>query len=82
MKDGKAGALAAVVAVILGGAPSAGLAAEPAGFVLTKGKVYTVNKEQPWAEAVVVKGKEIVYVGDNAGAAKLKGEGMEEIDLK
>lgn len=56
--------------------------AQPAGFVLTNGKVYTVNEKQPWAEAVVVKGKKIVYVGDNAGAAKFKGEGMEEIDLK
>jgi predicted amidohydrolase YtcJ len=56
--------------------------AEPAGFVLTNGKVYTVNEKQPWAEAVVVKGKKIVYVGDNAGAADFVGEGTEEIDLK
>ena len=62
--------------------PSACQASKSAGFVLTNGKVYTVNKDQPWAEAVVVEGKEIVYVGDNAGAAKFNGEGWEEIDLK
>jgi predicted amidohydrolase YtcJ len=62
--------------------PLAGQAAEPAGFVLTNGKVYTVNKKQPWAEAVVVEGKKIVYVGDNLGAVKFKGEGWEELDLK
>jgi predicted amidohydrolase YtcJ len=57
-------------------------AAEPADFVLTGGKVYTVNKKQPWAEAVAVKGKEIVYVGDNAGAKTFVGNGTEQIDLK
>ena len=57
-------------------------ATETAGFVLTNGKVYTVNEKQPWAEAVVIQGKEIVYVGDSMGAAKFKGVGMEEIDLK
>lgn len=62
--------------------PSASQAAKPSGFVLTNGKVYTVNKKQPWAEAVVVEGKKIVYVGDNAGATKFKREDLEEIDLK
>lgn len=32
------------------------------------GKIYTVNKKQPWASAVVVDGKKIVYVGDDSGA--------------
>ena len=57
-------------------------AIDDADFVLTNGKVYTVNEKQPWAEAVVVKGKEIVYVGDNAGAKDFIGDGTEEIDLK
>lgn len=39
-----------------------------ADVVYTNAKVYTVNDEQPWAEAVAVKGNEIVYVGDAAGA--------------
>jgi hypothetical protein len=33
--------------------------AEKADFVLTNGKVYTVNEKQPWAEAVAVKGNKI-----------------------
>ena len=55
---------------------------EGADFVLTNGKVYTVNEAQPWAEAVVVKGNEIVFVGDNAGARTFVGEGTEEVDLE
>lgn len=38
--------------------------------VLVNGKIYTVNKKQPWAEAVVIKDNKIAYVGDNAGARK------------
>ncbi len=54
---------------------------QSADFVFTNGKVYTVNPDQPWAEAVAVKGNEIVYVGDDAGAAAFAGSGTESIDL-
>jgi predicted amidohydrolase YtcJ len=53
-----------------------------ADFVLTNGKIYTVNESQPWAEAVAVKGNEIVYVGDNTGAKAFVGKETESIDLK
>jgi predicted amidohydrolase YtcJ len=56
-------------------------AAGPADFVFTNGKVYTVEDDNPWAEAVAVRGNEIVYVGDAAGAEALVGEGTERIDL-
>ena len=46
-----------------------------ADYVFTGGKVYTVNEDQPWAEAVAVKGNKIVYVGAEAGVAKSVGEG-------
>ena len=57
-------------------------AADPASFVLTNGKIYTVNPGQPWAEAVAVNGSKIVYVGGNAGAKEFVGEHTESIDLK
>ena len=71
-------------------APSATPAAEeadpssktPADYVLAKGRIYTVDEAQPWAEAVAVEGDTIVYVGDDAGAKAFVGEGTEEIDLK
>ena len=39
-----------------------------ADLVMTNGKIYTVNEQQTWAQAVAVKGDEIVYVGDLEGA--------------
>ena len=54
--------------------------AEAAGKtrVLVNGKIYTVNKKQPWAEAIVIKGNKIAYVGDNAGARKFAPAGKIE----
>jgi len=52
-----------------------------ADFVFTNGKVYTVDQDNSWAQAVTVRGNEIVYVGDNAGAAAFVGDGTESIDL-
>ena len=43
--------------------------------------MYTVDESNPVAEAVAVRGSEIVYVGDSAGAAAFVGEGTEEVDL-
>lgn len=54
---------------------------DSADFVFTGGKVYTVNEDQPWAEAVAVQGKKIVYVGDDAGAAKFIGSDTKTINL-
>ncbi|TNF78143.1 MAG: amidohydrolase [Acidobacteria bacterium] len=53
-----------------------------ADFVLTNGKVFTVDEARPWAEAVVVKGNDIVYVGDNAGSHTFVGESTAEVDLE
>jgi len=60
-------------------------AAEPsapaADIVFTNGKVYTVDQANSWAEAVAVRGNEIVYVGDDAGAKAFAGDSTEKIDL-
>ena len=68
---------AAAVALLAGCAMSAG----PADYVFTNGKVYTVNEDQPWADAVAVRGNKIVYVGGNVGAKAFVGAGAEEVDL-
>ena len=54
---------------------------EPASHVFKNAKVYTVNEAQPWAEAVAVRGNELVYVGDLAGAEPFVGEGTMVHDL-
>ena len=80
----KLGAYAAAVAAMPATFLRAAFAADdaPAGYVATNAKVYTVNKAQPWAEAVVVRGKDIVYVGDNAGAREFMGDDMVAVDLQ
>ena len=45
-----------------------------ADYVFTNARVYTVDEAMPWAEAVAIKGNEMVYVGDAAGAKPLIGE--------
>lgn len=51
-------------------------------YVFKDGKVYTVDSKQPWADAVAVLGKKIVYVGSNEGAKEFTGSGTKVIDLK
>lgn len=52
-----------------------------ADILLTNARVYTANSEQPWAQAVAIRGNKIVYVGDHAGAAAYVGRGSEQLDL-
>ena len=56
-------------------------AVEPATFVWTNGRVYTMNPAQPKASAVAVRGTKIVYVGTDDGAEPYVGEGTAAIDL-
>lgn len=45
----------------------------PADLLIRDAGVYTVDPARPWAEAVAVRGGEIVFVGDLAGAEALIG---------
>ncbi|NNC78020.1 MAG: amidohydrolase [Woeseiaceae bacterium] len=49
--------------------------------VFTNAKIYTLDSELPWAEAVAIRGDSIVYVGDAEGAMKLSGKSTNSIDL-
>jgi len=53
-----------------------------ADVVFTNAMAYTLDEAQPWAEAVAVKGNEIVYVGDAAGAEALVGAATMRNDLR
>lgn len=55
---------------------------EPADKVLTNAVVYTVNEDNPWAEAVAVSGDRIVYVGDAAGAEAYIGDDTDVMDME
>lgn len=54
---------------------------EGADLVLQNGLIRTMVSEEDSAQAVAVKGNEIVYVGDNEGAAGFIGDNTQVIDL-
>ena len=49
--------------------------------VLTNGKFFTANENEPWAEAVVIQGNKIAYVGSTKGALEFAGDGSVAEDL-
>jgi len=52
-----------------------------ADSVYINGKIYTVNKAQPWAEAMAIKDGEFIAVGSNVEVEALKGDNTKVVDL-
>lgn len=69
------------IALLCQAASAAEPGAHSADLILTNAQVYTVNSEQPWAEAVAVRGDQIVYVGDAESALKWNGDTTRILDL-
>ncbi|CAM1357790.1 amidohydrolase [Tenacibaculum xiamenense] len=46
------------------------------------GKIYTVNTEKPWAEAIIVRENKITFVGSSQEAETKVGENVDRVDLK
>ncbi len=55
---------------------------EIADLVLYNGKIWTVNPEQPWAEAVAIKGQRILKVGTTEEIKVLQGDQTKAFDLE
>lgn len=53
-----------------------------ADLVLHNARIYTVDAERSWAQAVAIKDGVLVYVGDNAGVAEYKGSTTRSIDMQ
>ncbi|MGB6867343.1 MAG: amidohydrolase family protein [Candidatus Aminicenantaceae bacterium] len=53
-----------------------------ADLALYNGKIWTVNPEQPWAEAVAIRGERILKVGTTEEIKALFGEHTQGFDLK
>ncbi|MCL4302048.1 MAG: amidohydrolase [Anaerolineae bacterium] len=53
---------------------------QPADLIITQAKVYTVDPAYPHAEAVAVRGQQIVFVGSAADAAAWQGPATRVID--
>jgi len=66
-----------LVAAVTGCAPRV----EPADMVLNSGKIVTVDREKPEAQAVAIRGDTIVGVGTNDELKPYIGEKTEVIDL-
>lgn len=49
--------------------------------ILTNGRIFTANEKEPWAEAVVLNGNKIAYVGTNEGALKFNDDNAVVEDL-
>ena len=54
---------------------------EVADAVYTNGRIYTVDKDQPWAEALAVKDGRLLVVGSVADVEAVIGDGTEVVDL-
>ncbi|HEV7671572.1 MAG TPA: amidohydrolase [Thermoanaerobaculia bacterium] len=53
----------------------------PADTILYHGKVFTADSDHPWAQAVAIRGKRIVAVGNDAPVRALAGPHTRSIDL-
>jgi predicted amidohydrolase YtcJ len=67
--------------LLLGGCQKAKKASsEDADLVIRNARVYTVDSQRPWAQAVAVKGDRIVWVGDESGVSSQVGSATRVID--
>jgi predicted amidohydrolase YtcJ len=55
--------------------------AQSADTIFTNGKIYTVDEDQPWAEAIAIKGGKIVAVGSADDVNDLAGDNTDVVDL-
>jgi predicted amidohydrolase YtcJ len=71
-----------ILAIALACAPAAALAqARTADVILTNARVYTVEKSQPWAQAVAIRGGKILAVGPAKQVARTRGKRTRVVDL-
>ena len=53
---------------------------QPADIIVTNARIYTVNPQQKWAEAIAIRGDKIVAVGDRRQVETLRGPATTVID--
>ncbi len=70
----------ALAAILL--LPSVQACADAADSVFYNGRIYTVDAEQPWAQALAVKGARLVYVGDDETVKQYMGDATRVVDLQ
>jgi len=63
-------------------AASAQRKTQPADTIVLHGKIYTLNPQQAWAEALAIRGERIVAVGSDSDIANLQSKDTKVIDAK
>ncbi len=53
-----------------------------ADLILTNGKIYTLEPDQPWADGCAIKDGKFIAVGEKRSMHQLKGKSTDVIDLK
>ncbi len=69
--------LAAAVAL-----PAAAESSQSADVIVINARVYTVNPQQPWADAIAVRGDKILAVGDKTKIEAYRGKATKTIDAQ
>jgi predicted amidohydrolase YtcJ len=59
---------------------AADASSQPADVIVTNARIYTVNPQQKWAEAIAVRGDKIVAVGERKQVEALRGPATKVID--
>ena len=75
------GAVLAAVSIISCDQDSEYQSQQTADWILTGGKFFTVDDQQPWAQAVAIKDGRFLYVGGEAGVAEFAAESTRKTDL-
>jgi predicted amidohydrolase YtcJ len=80
LRDTLSGGASLIAWSALGGCASLVGPSGPADTLIVNGRIATLNRRQPTASALAVKGDTIIGVGDEAGLAHLRGQGTNVID--
>ncbi len=71
----------AVLAALLLGGLAAGCADPHASELYVNGRIWTANADEPWVEAMAVRGEYIIYMGSADAAEGVRGDRTRVIDL-
>lgn len=69
-----------LICLSLAAAPA--VAQGPADLILVNGRIYTLDPQRPWAEAIATAGERILAVGSTADIRKLAGPRTRTIDMR
>src|SRR5579862_820615 len=76
------GSILAFAAPVAAPSDTSQIASQPADVIVVNARIYTVNPQQKWAEAIAVRGEKIVAVGKRSEIEALRGPSTKVIDAR